>query len=201
MLKTRLVIAGLFLAILAGLVVAVWVVLPRLATVRERSVMDTPALLVQVQSLSQLTTVKYVMEKIVVLEDPPKTLLAQAFGGDNRVLLVAHGVVKAGVDLQRLRPGDLVISGRAVTVTLPPVEILDVYLDEEKTQVVERTTGLLRSFDTGLEQEARRIAVDDLRRAARQGGILVEAESRAREQLAGFLKQVGFDQVEFQQPP
>ena len=43
-------------------------------------------------------TVKYVLEKVVVLEDAK-------WYGENRVILVAHGIVKAGVDLQKLQPG------------------------------------------------------------------------------------------------
>src|ERR1700759_611093 len=58
---------------------------------------DTPILLQQVQTLSELVTVKYVVEKVEVWEDPPSGLLAQFVAGDNRILLLAHGNIKAGV--------------------------------------------------------------------------------------------------------
>ena len=53
------------------------------------------------------------------------------------------------------------------------------------------------AFDKNLESVARQQALDDIRRAARRGGILKEAETKAREQLANLFHQLGFDVVEF----
>src|SRR5580704_10211894 len=59
-----------------------------------------PALLEKVQTLSQLVTVKYSLEKVVEFDDAK-------WYGDSRVLLVAHGVVKAGIDLSQIAPDDV----------------------------------------------------------------------------------------------
>src|SRR6185295_6144596 len=127
---------------------------------------NTPALIQQVQTLSELVTVKYVLEKVEIWNDPPKNLLGQFFAGDNRVLLLAHGVVKAGVDFSQLKPEDVRVSGKKITLRLPPAKITDAYLDDRETKVVERSTGFLRTFDKDLEQNIRKIAVDDIRSAA-----------------------------------
>lgn len=145
----------------------------------------------QVQTLSQLVTVKYVMEKVVIFED-----VKWYPGGDSRVLLVAHGIVKAGVDLDKVKLEDVQLEGRRITIKLPPAQITDCYLDDQQTQIVERTTGLLRSFDKDLEQTARKIAVDDIRRAARTAGILKDADERAQAQLEKMFQQMGLA-VEF----
>ena len=150
---------------------------------------NTATVLKQVQTLSQWVTVQYVMEKVVVLEDVK-------WYGENRVLLVAHGLVKAGVDLTRLKPADLQVSGRKITVRLSPAQITDAYLDDRQTRVIERTTGLLRVFDKDLEQTARQNAVEDLRQSARTAGILKDADDRARRQLEHLLTQMGFENVE-----
>ena len=135
-------------------------------------------------------TVKYVLEKVVVLEDAK-------WYGENRVILVAHGVVKAGVDLQKLQPGDVRVVGlKKISLSLPPPAIIDVHLDDEKTEVVERSTGLLRQFDKDLEQSARRQALGSLRSAAHRCGILKEAEDRLRDQLTVVFQQLGFEEVE-----
>lgn len=151
------------------------------------------ALLQQVQTLSQLVTVKYVIEKAVVIEDVK-------WYGENRVLLLAQGVVKAGVDLSQLKPEDVSVSGKRVRLRLPPPRITDVYLDETQTRVVERETGLLRAFDKNLEQTARQTALDDIGRAARRSGILKDAEERTRKQLTELFRQLGCEQVEFAGP-
>jgi len=151
---------------------------------------DTSTVVHEVQSLSDLVTVKYVMDKVVVLEDVK-------WYGENRVLLLAHGVVKAGVDLKRLQPGDLTISDNTIYIRLPIPQITDAYLDDKETKVIDHTTGLLRAFDKDLEQTARQNAVDDIQRAARRAGILDDADHRARQELETLLKRVGFEQIEF----
>jgi hypothetical protein len=161
---------------------------------------NSAAILEQVKGLSQLVTVKYVLQKVVGREEPADSPLGQMFSGMNRVIIIAHGVIKAGVDFERLTPGDLTVSGTRVAIRLPPAQILDAYLDDQQTQVVERTTGLFRPFDKQLEQTVRAAAVDDLRRAARAQGILKDADERAREQLKKLFQQLGFTDVEFLPP-
>ena len=152
---------------------------------------DTDTVVEQIQTLSELVTVKYVVEKVIILDDTK-------WYGESRVLLLAHGVVKAGIDLQRLKPGDVTVSGKTITVKLPPPELTDAYLDERKSQVIDHTTGLLRVFDKDLEQTAREEAVLDIRQAAVQNGILNDATSRAQLELALFLHQAGYQQVKFE---
>lgn len=151
---------------------------------------NTATVVHEIQPLADLVTVKYVMDKVVVLEDVK-------WYGESRVLLLAHGVVKAGVDLKRLQPSDVSITGKNISLRLPPAEITDAYLDDKATQVIDHSTGLLREFDKDLEQTARQNAVDDIARAARHSGILDDANKRARTELETFFKRAGFESVEF----
>ena len=151
---------------------------------------NTTSVVHEVQALSDLVTVEYVMEKVVMLEDVK-------WYGENHVLLLAHGVVKAGIDLKRLKPEDVSITDKKISLKLPVSQITDAYLDDKQSQVIDHTTGLLRAFDKDLEQTARQNAVDDIARAARRGGILDDADKRAKTELASLLKRAGFEQVEF----
>jgi hypothetical protein len=151
---------------------------------------NTTTVVHEVQSLSDLVTVKFVLNRVVVLEDVK-------WYGENRVLLLAQGVVKAGIDLKRLKPEDVSISGKKISLRLPSPEVTDAYLDDKASQVIDHTTGLLRAFDKDLEQSARQNAVDDIARAARRSGILEEAEKRGREELQIFFKRAGFESVAF----
>ncbi|HTV63307.1 MAG TPA: DUF4230 domain-containing protein [Verrucomicrobiae bacterium] len=151
---------------------------------------NTATVVEQIQTLSDLVTVKYVVEKVEILDDAK-------WYGENRVLLLAHGIVKAGIDLQRLKPGDVTVSGKKIVIRLPPPQVTDAYLDDSQTRVIDYTTGLLREFDKNLEDTARADAVSDIQRAARNNGILNDADERAKLELALFLHQAGFEQVEF----
>lgn len=186
--RVLLVVVGLAVFLMLGL----WLGLAiHRFTSGSTTVYNTAAVVRQVQTLSQLVTVKYVMEKVVVYED-----VKWFPGGENRVLMIAHGIVKAGVDFQKLKPEDIELSGKKVKIRLPNAQITDCYLDDNKTQVVERSTGLLREFDKDLEQTARQIAVDDVRRGARYAGILKDADERARAQIEKLFEQMGLE-VEF----
>ena len=168
--------------------------LPRLlGTTGGPRVQNTSTVIQQIKTLSELVTVKYVIEKVVILEDVKWVAVL----GESRVLMVAHGIVKAGVDLGKLQPADIQVSGKKIVIRLPAAQITDAYLDENQTRIIERTTGLLRAFDKDLEQTARQNAVDDIRRAARTGGILKDAEERAVIQLRTLFHEMGFEDVEF----
>jgi hypothetical protein len=183
-------LAVLALGVFLGLTVARW----RGGGLR---VANTATIIQQVQTLSDLVTVKYVMQKVEFVDSPPGSTLGQFVQGDNKVMLLAQGVVKAGIDLKKILPDDVAISGKNLAIKLPRPQITDAYLDDSQTKVLERTTGFLRSLDKDLEQTTRQYAVDDIRRAAQQGGILNDANDRARTELRTFFQQAGFKQVEF----
>jgi hypothetical protein len=192
--KSRLGLIAIILAIIFGLGLVIGLVVPRLVGFGSGpKIYSTPTILQQVQTLSQLVTVKYVMEQMVA-EDDVKWLAGL---GENKVILIAHGVVKAGIDLSKIEKEDLKISGKKVRIKLPPAQITDAYLDDKQTRVFERSTGLFRTFDKDLEQTARQHAVDDIRRNARIGGIQKDADERARAQLTNLFRQLGFEEIEF----
>jgi hypothetical protein len=185
-----MMLAVLALGVYVGFTVAHW----RGGGLR---VENTATIIQQVQTLSDLVTVKYVMQKVEYVDSPPGTTLGQFIQGDNKVLLLAQGIVKAGIDLKKITADDVAISGKCLTIRLPKPEITDAYLDDTQTKVIERTTGFLRSLDKDLEQTTRQYAVGDIRRAAQQGGILNDANERARTELRTFFQQAGFETVEF----
>jgi len=158
---------------------------------------NTVTVVEQVQTLSDLVTVKYVLQKVEIMDSPPESVLGKFVQGDSRVLLLAHGIVKAGVDLKQLKAADVRISDKTISLRLPPAQITDAYLDDSQTKIIERTTGFLRSLDKDLEQVTRQNAVDDISRAARANGILNDAMERAQLELATFLHQAGFEHVVF----
>lgn len=154
---------------------------------------NTTTIVKQIQSLNELSTVRYTLEKVVILED------VKWYGG-NRVVLVASGVVKAGVDLGKMSEGDVQISGDVLTIKLPKAEVLDAYLKDRETQVLDRSTGLFREFDKDLEQEARKQAVGQMLIAAKKNGIVADAEERAALQLQAFFGKLGFKEVRIESP-
>jgi len=191
--KRRLAILGILVAVIFGFGFLCGNFLHRGGSRSGKGSYNTAVVLQQILSLSQLVTVKYVLEKVVIQDDPPQNPVRALFWDQTRVILVAHGIVKAGVDLSKLEPGDLRISGRSIRIALPPAQITDAYLDELQTKVIEHNTSFMRDFNKNLEQTARQNALDDIRRAARNSGILKDADERARAQLAALFRQAGME--------
>jgi len=174
--------------------------LPSAAQTSRGAMLNAVPLLQEIQKLSQLVTIKYFLQKPVGLEKPTESALGKMFAGQNRVVVLVQGVVKAGVNLQRIQPGALTVENTKLSLTLPLAEITDVYIDDQKTEVLESSTGLFRPFTSQLGQAIRVQALEDLRRAARNNGILKEADDRAREQLKRLFELLGFTEVEFRVP-
>jgi hypothetical protein len=181
---TLAVVAAIFaLGLLFGLISYRWL------SARASGGFNGATVLKEVETLSQFVTVKYSLEKVVVFEDAK-------WYGDSRVLLVAHGVVKAGIDLSQIAPGDIRISGKSIHLALPRPRVTDVYLDDRQTQILDHSTGLLRVFDNDLEQSARREAAEDLRLAALHNGILNDAAKQGRSQLTILFYKLGFTDID-----
>ena len=106
-----------------------------------------PSVVESVRALSKLETVHYQVEKIISGKSSGPL---PDFLTSDKILLVAHGEVIAGVDLSKLRPQDTEVNGTAVTMTLPSPEILVSKLDNDKTYVYDRQTGLFNKPDPNL---------------------------------------------------
>jgi hypothetical protein len=154
-----------------------------------------PTVVRQIQQLQRLETVRYTMDKIISGERDSEYL--PKFLVSDRLLLFVHGEVIGGVDFNKLQPHDVSVRGSTVTVRLPSPEILVTRVDNAKTRVYSRDTGLFSSPDPNLESEVREEAERQLLQAAEQDGILKTAEENARSALITILKGLGFDRVEF----
>ncbi len=155
---------------------------------------DQATVIRQIQALQRLETVSYTMDKIITGEHE-NPVLPKFLAGD-RLLLVVHGEAIAGVDLAKLQPSDVVINGRRISIHLPQGEILTVRLDNAKTKVYSRETGLFSTPDPNLEGEVRQEAERQIREAALQDGILKSADKNARQTLTTILTGLGFGHVE-----
>jgi hypothetical protein len=79
---------------------------------------------------------------------------------------------------------------------LPPAEVFVVRLDNEKTFVYDRETGLF-GLKPDLETAARQAAEQEILKAALADGILETADRNARSFLEGFIRGFGFQEVVF----
>jgi hypothetical protein len=161
---------------------------------RTQIAVDQPTVVRQIQQLRRLETVSYTMDKIIA-GGHENAYLPKFLAGD-RLLLVVHGEVVGGIDLAGLLPGNVVIAGSKVSIQLPQAEVFGTRLDNSKTKVYSRDTGLFSSPDPNLESEVREVAEKQLQESALQDGILKLAAENARGTILSLLQGLGFREIE-----
>lgn len=156
---------------------------------------DRGGTILQIRSLNRLETQSFAAERVIeakVERGNPLDLLL----GD-RLLLIASGEVVAGVDLSKLRDGDVTISpdGKSITLKLPPSEIFSKKLDNDRTRVYDRQQGVLAPQNKDLETQARSQAEAEIMNAACESNIMQKAADDAKRSMEQFLKLLEFSQV------
>jgi hypothetical protein len=158
---------------------------------------DPVTIINQIRPLARLETIQYTVEKVITAEVGQDSM-ASLFG--DRLLFVGHGYVTAGIDLKNISSQDLLIEGDLVKVKLPAAEIFDATLDNDKSYVYDRETGLLTHGDINLETTARQAAEDQIKQAALDDGILAQAQANAETFMESLLNKLGYSQVTFIHP-
>ena len=203
------------LALLLGLVLGIvaigsvgWVMLSRTSgrallsrawsavTGRTLSIdVSQPTVVDRIQRLQRLETVVYTMDKLVTgaKENP---IFPDFLAGD-RLLMLVHGEVVAGIDFSSLKPGDVRVDGKEVRLHLPASQVFSTRLDSEKTRVYSRQTGLLVPTDPNLETQVRQEGERELQSAALADGILRTAQQNASSTITSLLQGLGFEKVDF----
>jgi hypothetical protein len=119
------------------------------------------------------------------------------FLAGDRLLMMVHGEVVAGIDFSNLKPGDVRIEGKQIHLHLPTSQVFRTRIDSEKTRVYSRQTGLLVPTDPNLETQVRQEAERELQQAAIADGILRTAQQNASSTINSLLQGLGFEKIDF----
>lgn len=165
------------------------------------STVDRAYVVEKIQAVQKLTTIIFITETIVPVSQARK--LGELTVGETKLLYVARGEVRAGIDLAQLQSTDISINDEQLHIVLPPAQILDRKIDVEHSQVYDYDRGL---FNLGpdvaldLQLAAQRQTLAQIQQAACQQGILEQAKSQARIALTELvgLASIKTIEIEFQ---
>ena len=176
--RRLLVLGAVILALLA-----VNVVVPRRRALPQLSART-------LKDLAELATVEYSVTKIVSYKDV-------AWYGDRKILFETAATVKAGIDLDELTDGDILLQGdAAVTISLPQPKILLFNMKPEQMREIFNESGVLRSDFSNEEKDALLSQGEkDIRAKVARMDILVRASRNARILVESWLKKMGFAAV------
>lgn len=158
----------------------------------------------QMQGASELTTAVFTME--VVVPTSSRRTIANYEIGKTTLVYVAHGEVRAGVDLGAIRPTDIIQAEEdtVLRVVLPPPTIIDRKIDVSQSQVYDYNRGFLGlgpDRAPELQDQAQAVALERVLVAACQQGILQQASDRAELVVSKLLQNTGFERVEVDSRP
>jgi len=156
---------------------------------------DPVTIINEVRSLARLETIQYSVEKIITAE-VRQEVFGPLFG--DRLLFVAHGVVIAGIDLNNLEVSDLNLQEGVLMVRLPDAEIFITAVNNEKSYVYDRQTGLFTKGEQDLEMLVRQAAEEEIYQAALDDGILDQASVNAEAYLLKMFGALGYKDVIFE---
>jgi hypothetical protein len=157
--------------------------------------LDPVTVVREIRSLARLEMVQYTVEKILSASSRQGPF---GFLFGDKLLLVAHGTVIAGIDLSKFDSGDIRIDAQGkMSIVIPEAEIFTVTLDNDKSYVYHRETGLLAGGTKDLESEARKAAQAEILKAALEDGILATALTNGKTYLQRFLNSIGLRNLVF----
>jgi len=146
----------------------------------------------EVKNIGLLSTSEYTIGKIIKLTDTPEWYKL----GDRKLLMSCKAKVKAGVDLKKLKDGDIEVTGNTITIVLPPAEITTFTMDPRLRHTeMESVNGLRQGFSQSEKHEYMKQGEEAIRRDIEDTKILKDAEENAAMFLRDFYKQMGFEKV------
>ena len=158
------------------------------------AVIDRGGVISQIKSTLRQETEIFVGERIVEASRLDGSWKDTLYG--ERILLIASGKTIAGVDLQKIREEDIIISsdGLSITLNLPATEILVNTLDNQRTHRYSTQRGWLAD-NPDLETEARRQGEVEILQAACEVGIMERSANSIKTGMTGFLRMLKFEHV------
>lgn len=157
---------------------------------------ETASVMAQrLRGASELTTAIYTMDTVTTASQD--RMLGQLTVGTTELIYVAHGQVRAGIELAEIGTEDIdadVEAGRLV-VRLPAPRILDRKIDVEKSYVYDLDRSLFGPVDPTLQTQAEGYALEQIWRSACENGILAQANERGSLAVEKLLETAGYDEV------
>lgn len=147
----------------------------------------------QLREMGELATTEYTVTKIVKANDNRTWYKI----GDRKILLSVEARIKAGTDLSKLKPEQVQIDGKQISLLLPPPKLIALNIPPEKIKVEYEETGLLRQSFNNAERDALIAqAEQQIRAGIGELGILSAAEKSTRQYIQSFLRQLGYETIE-----
>ncbi len=153
----------------------------------------------KVRAASKLATTETLIDK-VVLGTQEKKLMGIIRLNESRFLAYTKATVKAGIDLNELKPEDVKIEGQRIELMLPCVRVLDFsypftsyVIDSNITENAFLNKMTIEDYEFFYQQ-----AEIDIRNNLKYSGIRTATEEKTRLLFSALLKNIGYEEIYIQ---
>ncbi|MCH2229962.1 MAG: DUF4230 domain-containing protein [Crocinitomicaceae bacterium] len=147
----------------------------------------------EIRNIGELSTTEYTVGKIIKLDDVAKEWYKY---GDRKILINCKAKIKAGVDLSKLKEGDIEVSGNIIEITLPPAKIISFTMDSKHIATeMESVSGFRDGFTHAEKNNFLKQGEAAIKKEIIHTDIIKDAQQNAEVFLEDFYKQLGFEKV------
>lgn len=150
----------------------------------------------KIQKASKLATAEFKVDKLV-FGVKNKRILWVIKLNEAQFLAKSQATIKAGINLEKLKEEDIKIYQNRISITLPPIEVLNFSYPAESFEKIELLTSDAFSTRIDLEdQEAFfREAEVDIRNNLKYMGVVETTQQKTRIMLEAMLRNLGYTEI------
>ena len=154
---------------------------------------ELKANVLEIRQLGELSTVEYTIGKLIQLDQSESDWYKW---GDRKILIKTRAIVKAGVDLNKLREDDIRVKGNTIEITLPAPEYTSFNMDPKFTRTeVESISGFRDNFTQKEKNDFLKQGEEAIKKDLAETKVLEDAARNAEDIVRDFYKELGYDKV------
>lgn len=162
----------------------------------EASISSSTSIVEKIRNIQELSTTIQTIETVVPAAAERK--IGDFSLATTKLLYIARGEIRAGVDLGELTPTDIKVTKNKIEITLPPAKILDSKIDVQNSRVYDYDRGFLNlgpDIAPQLQTLAQQKTLAEIVNRACSGDTLVQANIRAKESIVQLLGATGVKDI------
>lgn len=150
----------------------------------------------KIQKASKLATSEFKVDKLV-FGVKNKRILWVIKLNEAQFLAKSQATIKTGINLEKLKEEDIKINQKRISITLPPVEVINFSYPAESFKKIDFLTSDAFSTKIDLEDQENffQEAEIDIRNSLKYMGIIETTQQKTRIMLEAILRNLGYNEI------
>jgi Protein of unknown function (DUF4230) len=150
----------------------------------------------KIKSTAKLATTETIIDKVVIGQKERK-MFGLVHLNTAEFVAYTKARVKTGIDLTKIKKGDVEIKGSMIELNLPPIEVLDFKYSFEDYIIDKQLSDndFLNKIDVIDQEEFFRKAEIDIRKHLKYMGIKEQTQTNTRKLMESLLSNLGYKEI------